>query len=64
VSLPEERSFGCTLQDLMSFKDESLFANQKPVIVLVGDVYQETIKHLTPLCEAYSDHNQYQPIAC
>lgn len=64
VSLPEERSFGCTLQDLMLFQDKSLFVNQKPVIVLVGDVYQETIKHLTPLCEAYSDHNQYQPIAC
>lgn len=64
VSLPEERSFGCTLQDLMSFKDESLFANQKPVIVLVGDVYQETIKHLTPLCPVYKDQYQYQPIAC
>ena len=49
VSLPNQRSFGTYLGELLNFQQDELFHEKNPVIVLIGEVYKNASQDLTPL---------------
>lgn len=57
VSLPTERSFACTLNEL-SFGDlHHHFLEKQPVVVMVGEVYRKQIQLLRPFIQPGFDFN-------
>jgi uroporphyrin-III C-methyltransferase len=63
VSLPDQRSFGAFLEDLLCFEKNPLFNEKKPVIVLVGNVYNKAAQQLTPLNPIFEKKNLYESLA-
>jgi uroporphyrin-III C-methyltransferase len=60
VSLPTQRSFGCTLEE-MSFGDvHHHFLDKHPVVVMVGEVYRKKLQTLKPLIESQINFNVLQ----
>ena len=51
VSNQDQRSFGTTLEELSMYKDVCIFSDEKPLIVMIGEVYQSVYKTLTPLIQ-------------
>jgi len=51
VSNKDQRSFGSTLEELSRYKDVNTFTDEKPLIVMIGEVYQSVYKTLTPLIQ-------------
>jgi uroporphyrin-III C-methyltransferase len=58
VSHSDQRCFGATLEELQHFNHQELFSSNKPLIVLVGEVYRETYRELLPLTPDSKIHNQ------
>ncbi len=55
VSLPTERSFACTLDELQLGDVHHHFLDRQPVIVMVGEVYRKKLQILSPLIEPQID---------
>ena len=49
VSNRDQRSFGATLEELRFFNNHHLLSNEKPLIVMIGEVYRNTFRTLLPL---------------
>jgi len=60
VSLPTQRSFGCTLDELRFGDVHHHFLDKQPVVVMVGEVYRKKLQTLTPLLESQSRFNVLQ----
>ncbi|QWD90186.1 uroporphyrinogen-III C-methyltransferase [Polynucleobacter sp. MWH-Braz-FAM2G] len=52
VSLPAQRSFGCTLDGLRYGDVHHQFLDRQPVVVMVGEVYRKKLHTLTPFIES------------
>ncbi len=63
VSLPDQRSFGACLEELLSFEKNPLFNEKKPVIVLIGNVYNKASQELTPLNPLFDQTHLYEGLA-
>jgi uroporphyrin-III C-methyltransferase len=51
VSLPSERSFACTLDELHLGDIHHHFVDRQPVVVMVGEVYRKQLQLLRPLIQ-------------
>lgn len=51
VSLPSERSFGCSLDELRDGDIHHHFFDKQPVVVMVGEVYRKKLQSLTPFIQ-------------
>ena len=60
VSLPTQRSFGCTLEELRFGDVHHHFLDKQPVVVMVGEVYRKKLQTLTPLLESQNHFNVLQ----
>jgi uroporphyrin-III C-methyltransferase len=60
VSLPTQRSFGCTLEDLRLGDVHHHFLDKQPVVVMVGEVYRKKVKTLTPFIESQNQFDVLQ----
>ena len=60
VSLPTQRSFGCTLDELRFGDVQHHFLDKQPVVVMVGEVYRKKLQTLTPLIESQIYFNVLQ----
>jgi uroporphyrin-III C-methyltransferase len=60
VSLPMQRSFGCTLNDLLLGDVQHHFLDRQPVVVMVGEVYRKKLQTLTPFIELQIHFNAFQ----
>jgi len=60
VSLPTQRSFGCTLDELRMGDVQHYFLDKQPVVVMVGEVYRRNFQSLTPLIEPQMNFNVLQ----
>jgi uroporphyrin-III C-methyltransferase len=49
VSNKDQKSFGATLEELSFFNSNALLSNEKPLIVMIGEVYRNTFRTLLPL---------------
>jgi uroporphyrin-III C-methyltransferase len=63
VSLPTQRSFGCTLDELRFGDVHHYFLDKQPVVVMVGEVYRKKLQMLTPLLESQSHFNVLQAVS-
>jgi len=63
VSLPTQRSFGCTLDELRLGDVHHYFLEKQPVVVMVGEVYREKLETLTPLIESQTYFNLLQAVS-
>lgn len=55
VSLPSERSFACTLDELRFGDIYQHFLDKQPVVVMVGEVYRKQLQSLTSLMQPAFD---------
>ncbi len=60
VSLPVQRSFGCTLNELLLGDIQHHFLDRQPVVVMVGEVYRKKLQTLTPLIDSQIHFNVLQ----
>jgi len=60
VSLPTERSFACTLNELRLGDVHNHFLDKQPVLVMVGEVYRKKLQILKPLIESQINFNVFQ----
>jgi uroporphyrin-III C-methyltransferase len=60
VSLPSERSFACTLDELHLGDIHHHFLDKQPVVVMVGEVYRKQLQLLRPLIQSQSDFKVLQ----
>jgi len=60
VSLPSQRSFGCTLYDLRLGDIHHHFLDRQPVVVMVGEVYRQKLRTLNPFIELKTQFNVLQ----
>jgi len=60
VSLPTQRSFGCTLGDLRFGDVHHHFLDKQPVLVMVGEVYRKKLHQLTPFIESQNHFDVLQ----
>ena len=60
VSLPTQRSFGCTLNELRFGDVHHRFLDKQPVVVMIGEVYRKKLHMLIPLIESQNDFNVLQ----
>jgi uroporphyrin-III C-methyltransferase len=60
VSLPTERSFACTLNELCLGDVHHHFLDRQPVLVMVGEVYRKKLQTLKPLIESPINFNVLQ----
>ena len=60
VSLPTQRSFACTLEEMQLGDVDQRFLNKQPVVVMVGEVYRKKLQTLTPLIESQINFNVIQ----
>ena len=60
VSLPAQRSFACTLDQLRFGDIHHHFLDKQPVVVMVGEVYRKKLQTLTPLLESQNHFNVLQ----
>ncbi|MBU3624461.1 uroporphyrinogen-III C-methyltransferase [Polynucleobacter sp. AP-Latsch-80-C2] len=60
VSLPTERSFACTLNELCLGDVHHHFLDRQPVLVMVGEVYRKKLQTLRPLIESPINFNVLQ----
>jgi uroporphyrin-III C-methyltransferase len=60
VSLPTQRSFACTLEELRFGDVHHYFLEKQPVVVMVGEVYRKKLQTLTPLIEPQNLFNVLQ----
>lgn len=60
VSLPAQRSFGCTLDELRYGDVHHQFLDRQPVVVMVGEVYRKKLHTLIPLIESKNHFNVLQ----
>lgn len=60
VSLPTERSFSCTLGELLLGDLHHHFLDRQPVLVMVGEVYRKQLQTLRPLIESEIHLNDLQ----
>jgi uroporphyrin-III C-methyltransferase len=60
VSLPTERSFACTLNELRLGDVHNYFLDKQPVLVMVGEVYRKKLQTLKPLIESQINFNVFQ----
>jgi uroporphyrin-III C-methyltransferase len=63
VSLPIQRSFGCTLDELRFGDVHHHFLDKQPVVVMVGEVYRKKLQTLTPLTESQNYFNVLQAVS-
>ena len=63
VSLPAQRSFGCTLGDLRFGDVQHHFQDKQPVVIMVGEVYRKKLQTLFPFIEAQINFNALQAIS-
>ena len=60
VSLPTQRSFACTLDELRFGDVHHHFLDKQPVVVMVGEVYRKKLHTLIPLIESQNHFNVFQ----
>jgi uroporphyrin-III C-methyltransferase len=60
VSLPAQRSFGCTLEELCLGDIHHHFLDKQPVVVMVGEVYRKKLQTLFPFIESQNHFNLLQ----
>jgi uroporphyrin-III C-methyltransferase len=60
VSLPSERSFACTLEELHFGDVHHHFLDRQPVVVMVGEVYRKQLQLLHPLIQPQFDFKALQ----
>jgi uroporphyrin-III C-methyltransferase len=60
VSLPTQRSFACTLDELRFGDVHHHFLDKQPVVVMVGEVYRKKLHTLIPLIESQNHFNVLQ----
>ena len=60
VSLPAQRSFACTLEQLRFGDVHHHFLDKQPVVVMVGEVYRKKIQTLFPFIESQNHFNLLQ----
>ena len=60
VSLPTQRSFACTLDELRFGDVHHHFLDRQPVVVMVGEVYRKKLHTLIPLIESKNHFNVLQ----
>lgn len=60
VSLPTQRSFSCTLEEMCLGDVHRHFLDKHPVVVMVGEVYRKKLQTLKPLIESQINFNVLQ----
>jgi uroporphyrin-III C-methyltransferase len=60
VSLPAQRSFACTLDQLRFGDVHHHFLDKQPVVVMVGEVYRKKLQILFPFIESQNHFNLFQ----
>lgn len=60
VSLPAQRSFACTLEQLRFGDVHHHFLDKQPVVVMVGEVYRKKLQTLLPFIELQNHFNLLQ----
>jgi uroporphyrin-III C-methyltransferase len=60
VSLPAQRSFACTLEQLRFGDVHHHFLDKQPVVVMVGEVYRKKLQTLFPFIESQNHLNLLQ----
>lgn len=55
VSLPSERGFACTLDELSLGDVHHHFLDRQPVVVMIGEVYRKQLQLLSPLIRSESN---------
>lgn len=60
VSLPTQRSFGCTLDEMRFGDVHHHFLDKQPVVVMIGEVYRKKLQILKPLIESQINFNVLQ----
>ncbi|QWE25791.1 uroporphyrinogen-III C-methyltransferase [Polynucleobacter sp. AP-Elch-400A-B2] len=60
VSLPAQRSFACTLEQLRFGDVHHHFLDKQPVVVMVGEVYRKKLQTLFPFFESQNHLNLLQ----
>ena len=60
VSLPTERSFACTLDELILGDVQHHFLDRQPVVVMIGEVYRKKLQTLNPLIQPQINFNVLQ----
>lgn len=63
VSLPTQRSFGCSLDELRLGDVHHHFLDRQPVVVMVGEVYRKKLQTLTPLIDSSFHFNVLQAVS-